>query len=128
WPSVETIARSLDLAVLLANTHSYAARMFRALDRPLAVGQWEDARRIDRALIANQMEGCGPHTVAALRELEPWPPWRRDLLNLRNDCYRSAMMPRMQWRARRDLQAFLSAEPRPLLAPQSPSGSSLSRR
>ena len=102
--------------------------MFRALERPLAVGQWEDARRTDRALIANQMEGCGPHTIAALRELEPWPPWRADLLNLRSDCYGSAMLTRLRSRARRDLQAFLSAEPRPLLAPQSPSGSSLSRR
>ena len=124
WPNVDTIGRSLDLALLVANTHAYAARMFHALDRPFAAGQWEDARKINRTLIANEMEGCGPHTIAALRQLEPWPPWRRDILKLRADCYGSAMLVDLQKRAQRDLDAFVSAEPRPLLAPQSPSGSS----
>jgi len=128
WPSVDTIGRSLDLALTIAKNHPYAARMYRALDHPFAAGQWEDARKYDRALIANEMEGCGPHTTAALRELEPWPHWRKDLLNLRVDCYGTAMLTNLHARAQRDLNAFVSAEPKPLLAPRSPSGSSSSRR
>ena len=128
WPSVDTIGRSLDLALTIANTHAYAARMFHALDRPFAAGQWEDARKYDRALIAHQMEGCGPHTIAALHELEPWPPWRREFLKMRYDCYGNAMLGRLQSRAGQDLSAFLSAEPRPLLIPRSPSGFSSNRR
>jgi hypothetical protein len=73
------------------------------------------------------MEGCGPHTVKTLRDLEPWPPWRRDILNLRRDCYASAMLTSLAKRARRDLGEFIAAEPVPLMPPtQSPSGSSSS--
>ena len=128
WPSVDTIGRSLDLALTVAKNHPYAARMYHALDQPFAAGQWEDARRYDRALIANEMEGCGPHTTAALQNLEPWPPWRKDLLNLRVDCYGTALLTDLHARAQRDLDAFVSAEPKPLLAPRSPSGSSSGRR
>ena len=124
WPSVDTIGRALDLALTIANNHPYAVRMFHALEQPFAAGQWEDARKYNRALIAKEMEGCGPHTTAALRELEPWPPWRKDLLNLRVDCYGTAMLTDLHARAQRDLDAFVNAEPRPLLAPQSPSESS----
>jgi hypothetical protein len=116
WPNVDTIGRSLDLAVALSNTQRYAARMFHALDAPFAAGQWEDARKIDRAFIAHLMEGCGPHTVAALKALEPWAPWRRDLLKLRVDCYGSAMLSDLHARATRDLDAFTRAEPLPLLS------------
>ncbi len=116
WPTVNVIGRSLELAFTLSKTHDYAGRLFSALERPFAAGQWEDSRKFYRASIAREMEGCGPHTVAALRALEPWPPWRRDLLNLRYDCYGSAMAPRLRSRARRDFDDFLSAEPLPLMA------------
>ena len=115
WPTVDLVGRSVDLATLLSKTHPYAARMLHALEKPFAVGQWEDARKFNRALIANEMEGCGPHTSAVLRELEPWAPWRRDILTLRNDCYGSAMLPHLKQRAKRDLDAFISAEPQPLV-------------
>ena len=128
WPSVDTIGRSIDLALTMANKQAYAVRMFHALDKPFAAGQWEDARKYDRALLANLMEGCGPHTTAALRELEPWPPWRKDLLNLRVDCYGTAMLTDLHDKAQTDIDAFTRAEPKPLLAPQSPSESSSDRR
>jgi len=129
WPTVDLISRSLDLAMSLSKTHAYAARLYYAIDKPFAAGQLEDMRKFDRAMIAKEMEGCGPHTIAALQALEPWPPWRRDLLDLRVDCYGSAMLPRLRDRARRDLDAFITAEPLPLLAPpRSPSGSSSGRR
>ncbi|HEY6844026.1 MAG TPA: hypothetical protein VI391_07655, partial [Thermoanaerobaculia bacterium] len=116
WPNVDTIGRALDLAVALSNNHHYAPRMFEALERPFAAGQWEDARKIDRAFISNLMEGCGPHTVAALQSLEPWAPWRRDVLKLRADCYGTAMLSDLHERAQRDLDAFTKSEPLPLLS------------
>jgi spermidine synthase len=125
WPTVDVIGRSLDLALIVGRNHAYATRMFQALEKPFAAGQWEETRKFNRALIANEMEGCGPHTVKTLRDLEPWPPWRRDILNLRRDCYASAMLTSLAKRARRDLDDFIAAEPVPLMSPtQSPSGSS----
>jgi len=125
WPTVALIGRSLDLAMNVSRNHTYAPRMFRALEGPFAAGQWEDMRKFYRAMIASEMEGCGPHTVQALREMEPWPPWRKELLTLRRDCYDKGMMPALAKRAARDLADFVSAEPRPLLAPsRSPSESS----
>ncbi|HYS53763.1 MAG TPA: fused MFS/spermidine synthase [Thermoanaerobaculia bacterium] len=125
WPTSAAFDRSLDLAVLIAKNHLYAQRMFRALEKPFAAGQWNDTRKFFRMTIANQMEGCGPHTVAALHDLEPWPPWRRELLTLRRDCYGSSMLTALAKRAQRDLNDFIAAEPKPLLAPtQSPSESS----
>ncbi|HUJ15154.1 MAG TPA: fused MFS/spermidine synthase [Thermoanaerobaculia bacterium] len=124
WAAVDTIGRSLDLAVTIANTHAYAARLFHALDVPFAAGQWEDARKYDRALISRQMEGCGPHTIAALRELEPWPPWRKDILGMRFNCYGDTTLSDLKARAASDIESYINAEPLPLLGPRSPSGSS----
>jgi hypothetical protein len=125
WPTASAVGRALDLTLHLAKNHLYATRMFHALEKPFAAGQWNDSRRFHRALVANAMEGCGPRTVQALRDLEPWPPWRRDILILRRDCYGSAMLPGLAKRARRDLEDFIEAEPVPLMPPtQSPSGSS----
>jgi spermidine synthase len=116
WPNVDTFGRSLDIAMMLASKYPYAARMYRALEHPFAAGQWEDTRKIDRALISKEVEGCGPHTIAAIRQLEPWVPWRKDLLKLRVDCYGTAMLEDLHARAQRDLEAFVSAEPPPLLS------------
>ncbi|HEY8183583.1 MAG TPA: fused MFS/spermidine synthase [Thermoanaerobaculia bacterium] len=127
WQTVGAMGRALDLSLPLAKNHQYAARMYNALEKPFAGGQWNDTRRFYRALISNEMEGCGPHTVRALRDLEPWPPWRRDILVLRRDCYGSAMLPALAKRARRDLNDFVSAEAVPLMPPtRSPSESSSS--
>jgi spermidine synthase len=129
WPTVALIGRSLDLATGLSKNHAYSQRMFRALEKPFAAGQWEDMRKLDRAMIANEMEGCGPHAVQALRELEPWPPWRREVLQMRRDCYDSAMLPALAKHARQDLVDFQSAEPLPLMTPsRSPSESSSNRQ
>ena len=117
WASVDTIGRSLDLAMTIGTKQSYAVRLYQSLEKPFAAGQWEEARKFDRAMLANAMEGCGPHTTAALQNLEPWPPWHKDLLSLRVDCYGTAMLTDLHRRAQRDLDAFVSAEPSPLLAP-----------
>jgi spermidine synthase len=125
WPTVDAVGRALDLALTLAKNHAYARRMYVALEKPFAAGQWNDTRRYYRAMIAHEMEGCGPHTVQALRALEPWPPWRRDILLLRRNCYDTAMLSTLAERARRDLADFASAETVPLIPPgRLPAGSS----
>jgi hypothetical protein len=107
WPTVDLAGRSLDIAVLLAQQHAYAAPLFQALEQPFAAGQWNDVRRQDRALIAIDMEGCGPHAVAALRALEPWPVWSEPMLEARVRCYGTPA-------ARHDLAEWRASEPAPL--------------
>jgi hypothetical protein len=107
WPSVDVAARALDLAPLLSKQRTFAAPLFRALEQPFAAGQWNDARRQDRALVGIDMEGCGPHAVAALRALEPWPVWNEMMLKARVQCLGTK-------EARKDLDDFRRSEPAPL--------------
>ncbi len=116
WPTTDLMGRSFELALSVAKSHAYSGRMLRALDKPFAAGQWEDNRKFYRALIAKEMEGCGPHTIAALRALEPWPPWQRDALELRRRCYQSALLHDLARRARSDYDDFVAAERIPLLS------------
>jgi spermidine synthase/uncharacterized membrane protein len=114
WPTVDLIGRTFPLADLLATQNAQALQLFHALDVPFAGGQWEDQRRLYRVRFAALLEGCGPRTVAALRAVEPWPPWRKDFLKQRRDCYASAMSP-LADRANRDLRDFLEDEAEGLL-------------
>lgn len=115
WANVNAFGRSLDLAMTIGKTHPHTALMIDALSQPFAAGQWEDVRRWYRALLTREAEGCGPHTVAALRAIEPWPPWRREFLESRRDCYASAMMSDLYKRAQRDLDDYRAAEPMGLM-------------
>jgi hypothetical protein len=114
WMTSDAMGRALDLAVQLAATHKYTPMLIDALSQPFAAGQWEDARRWYLANITHTADGCGPRTIHALRTLEPWPPWQKELLQLRRDCYASAMMSTLFRRAERDLAAFQASEPQPL--------------
>ena len=114
WPTVDLIGRALDLALNAAREHRYAIPLFNALSRPFAAGQWNDIRQFYLVLLAKRIKGCGPATIEKLKALEPWPPWRKDLLELRRDCYPSAMMSRMAARAKRDWESYVDAEPLPL--------------
>jgi spermidine synthase len=107
WASVDLLGRSLDIAVILSKQRPYAAPLFRALEQPFAAGQWNDTRRQERAQIGADMEGCGPHTVAALRALEPWAVWEEPMLRQRAKCYGTR-------EAREDLEEFRRSEPEPL--------------
>jgi len=100
---------------LAANTHKYTRELIDGLSQPFAAGQWEDVRRWYLAVITHEAEGCGPHTIRALRAFEPWPPWRRQYLELRRDCYATAMLNDLFERAQRDLAEFQSNEAPPLL-------------
>ena len=86
WATVDLFGRTLDVANVLGAQQAFAAPLFAALETPFAAGQWNDARRGYRVQIAVKMEGCGPHTIAALRALEPWPPWYEAMLKARADC------------------------------------------
>ena len=104
WPTVDLVGRSFDIAAILSKQREYAAPLFRALERPFAAGQWNDARRQTRALIALDMEGCGPHAIAALRALEPWPVWSEQMLKAREKCLG----------AKDDYDEWRASEPAPL--------------
>jgi len=55
-------------------------------------------------------EGCGAHTIAALRDLEPDVPWTFDALKLRRDCYAAAHLGALAETANREFSEFESAE------------------
>ena len=129
WPTVSLIGRSLDLANEIATIHPYGAILVRSLEQPFAAGQWNDARRIYRVTMAHEQEGCGPTTLRALRELEPWTVWRADILKIRRDCYATSQSD-LAPRAKEDYARYSNAEPMPFnrgVLP-APSGSSSSHR
>ena len=105
WPSVDLFGRALDIATILSKQRAYAGPLFRALGKPFAAGQWNDTRRYDRALVAIDMEGCGPHAVAALRALEPWTVWNEAMLKARVRCLG----------AKGDYEEWRASEPAPLV-------------
>jgi hypothetical protein len=88
WPDQEVMAKSFELAVELARTNPRRARvLFDALSQPLAALQFENNRRFARIIIAPLFDRCGPHTIEALRAMEPYPVWQRHALAIRANCY-----------------------------------------
>jgi spermidine synthase len=125
WSTTATIERALKLSLIVAKTHAYTALLFNALEKPFAAGQWNDVRVVNRVRIANELQGCGPRTLAALHAIEPWPPWNEEILRLRRDCYQSAIDPRAA-SAARQYDDYVDQEAIALLSPipRSPSESS----
>jgi spermidine synthase len=115
WPDIDLMGRSLGNSVdivHLTNDHGLGLLLYDALSKPFAVNSWNEARRIDRVRIAHAIDGCGPMTIASLKELEPNTPWRIDSLRIRSECYaqtHDALAPK----ARADLLAFQANEPEP---------------
>ena len=115
WPDPKVMGRALDAAVTLArNDKRYAARLYELLGEPFSTGQWADARKINRIYIAYGEESCGPHTIAAMRQMEPDFPWMSELLRLRKQCYESAHLGELAERAGREWQEFQANEPETL--------------
>jgi spermidine synthase/MFS family permease len=104
WATVDVADRALETANILGKQREFAAPLFRALEKPFTAGQRNDTRLNYRAQIALNMEGCGPHTIAALRALEPWPPWYEAALKARADCLGK----------KDELEEFRASEPAPL--------------
>lgn len=84
------------------------------LSQQFAAGQLAETRRSMRVALAHEADECGPRTMAALAESEPWPIWRAVPLQIRARCYAKANLSELASRADDDLQKFLSYERVPL--------------
>ena len=115
WPTQDLMGRNFDVATSLARrSPAMAAQMFAAIDKPFAAGQWEDARKYYRVFVAEAMRPCGPAMLRALGALEPWTPWRENVLRPRADCYSRAHLTGLAQDARDDLREFMTTQPRKL--------------
>jgi spermidine synthase len=115
WPLPALMRNSLDTAMVLANDSEAAPVVLAALSKPFASGQWNAGRQVVGLGVAEKMGGCGPETIASLQAFEPYPLWRPHTLKLRAECYTLRNHPLAE-KARRDYQAFLTAEPPQLLS------------
>ncbi len=117
WPLVGFKQRALAIATTIAAGQPTLARqLYDALARPFAVRSLDDVRLFTAARLATMTDfrGLCRGPVGAL---EPYVPWREDLLRLRADCYGVNDDARLR-NAVRDLRDFLSAEPQPILIPK----------
>lgn len=108
WPSPATMLRALDTARGLAATDPARARaVFEMLEEPFAALAIDDARVIRALEIATLL---GPEVCRrALAPLEPWAPWREDILAYRAQCYATTADPRAA-EAVADLRRFQSRQ------------------
>ncbi len=104
WPDLRLLQEAVDTAVTLAATdRRYAGAMYSLVERPYAGMMLEDDRRIARVLIASQLGDCAPQLLASLAELEPYAPFRDEILTLRARCYKSDPLASI---AREELEQF----------------------
>ncbi|HYK05506.1 MAG TPA: fused MFS/spermidine synthase [Thermoanaerobaculia bacterium] len=104
WPDLRLLQEAVDSAVTLASTdRRYARAMYALVERPYAGMMLEDDRRIARVLIASQLGGCTPELLASLADLEPYAPFREEILTLRARCYTSGPLARI---AKEELEQF----------------------
>ena len=117
WPLPAVMGRALTLAAALAGSdRDFAVRMLDATSRPFAAGQLEEQRLRHRVNIAWGTElGCGPNTVAALRDLEPHVPWTEAHLRMRRQCYAKADLRDLYRRADADWDEFQRTQRKPLV-------------
>ncbi len=119
WPDREVMQNAVKLAMRIGRTSPQRARMmFDALSQPFAVLQQNDLRRFALIELAPLFEGCGPHTIAALRAVEPHPYWSKESLELRVDCYNRANLTDLAEQALEDLERFTAAAPAPVVTPR----------
>ena len=117
WPTVVAMGRALSTAVSLAQEdRALGERIYNAMSRPFAAGQWENSRRLYRLQVAWSIDGCGPRTIVALREMEPYTPWTEEHLRLRKRCYGEAGLKELSAIANREWDEHQSGEPSALTA------------
>ena len=110
WPDQELMERSFELAVELARTHPNRARvLYDALSKPFAAMQHENSRRFAQIVIAPLFDQCGPKAIDALKVMEPYPLWQRQILTIRANCYALAGLE-LAPQAWDDLERFDDAE------------------
>jgi tetratricopeptide (TPR) repeat protein len=117
WPQPRLMRRALKLAEEIAEEDRgpLAKRLCSALETPFAL-HCENFHRIWARLdTARRLDGksFSAQTLAAIEAFEPFAPWTRDFLELRQACYEENRHPQAA-RAMADLESFLRYEPRPL--------------
>ncbi|HYM25922.1 MAG TPA: fused MFS/spermidine synthase [Vicinamibacterales bacterium] len=117
WPLVSFKQKALTLAGIVATQKPALARpLYDALARPFAIRAIDDVRLYTAAGLAataNDRALCR----APLSALEPYVPWRGDLLQLRADCYRATGDAHLR-DAVRDLNDYNAREPQPIVNPR----------
>jgi hypothetical protein len=128
WPPPKLIKDTLDLAVSVAKeSPELGQRLFSTLQNPFAgyvndAHRWESLRRM---LEQSDPEATKPETHDYITSFEPYVPWNRGFLAWRVKSYEHLSDRRLK-QARRDLEEYDRAEPRPF--PSLPSTSSLQSR
>jgi spermidine synthase len=117
WTLTTVMPRAMDYATDLASVDpsgEAARRLYDAMSVPYCVGVVEEARLRALVKVAVLADGGSPGTLTqrALHQSEPYVQWVQDSLTLRRDCYAATGDP-LRARAQRDLDEFMSAEPRP---------------
>ncbi len=115
WPNRELIKRTLQRAEAIANSdrsRTVAGFLFEAVGSPFSVFNNEAERLATRLALAMYLDDSRPgqHLLAAIHAYEPHVLWRREFLELRNECYASLHDP-LAKRARRELGEFRKREP-----------------
>jgi hypothetical protein len=114
WPQPALVNRAFETALALAASDMGRAReVHRVLQQPFA-GLAMDDTRIIRALEIATLFGT-ELCEQALAPLEPWVPWRADVLRFRHECYAATGDPRAGL-AEAELRRFLASEPATLAA------------
>jgi hypothetical protein len=115
WETSDTMGRALDDARHLSTQRAFSPMFIDAFSKPFAAGQWEDVRRWYLAVMLRDYESCTPRTVRAIQANEPWPPWQKEFLTMRRDCYATLLLEDLKRRANRDLESFAVGERTPLV-------------
>ncbi len=110
WVFQPIAERALDLAPgLAASAPGHGERLDAALAEPFAVRLLE-RRRLETRLAVARVLGFASRCAELFEALEPHPPWRESWLRARLECYEANAHARLA-AARKDLRAFLAAEP-----------------
>lgn len=118
WPAVpiseEVIPMALDVAGR-ANDPAITLRLFDAVSEPFALDLHGEAREYAKIQLARMLDrnGCSKRSIEALAEMEPYPIWRRDMLERRVYCYDIHQHP-LAVQAREDLDRFRANEAAPI--------------
>ena len=111
WPQPNVMEPAFQLALDLAHSSPQRARIvFDALGQPFAAMQHENSRLLVRVAVAPLFDRCGPQAIAALRAVEPHPPWTHEMLTIRANCYALARLDGAE-EAWEDLARFSEAAP-----------------
>jgi len=110
WPQPEIMGRGL----ALAKSAGAPAEMYAALEQPFAAAQLNEVRVRTLYDLARQIDRCGPRTLAALKQFEPWAPWHPALLRERADCYARAGLHDLADAAQKDLSDYQANMPEAL--------------